>query len=622
MLNIISKILATTFFGCFLFIVTTSNASAQACIVGYTGGTQAAGCKICTGASSYCCQTNQNRGCTCDAGSCSCQVDTDYCKEAGQPASGSQTCECVSSGNSCSDNSSCGGGFGLHNGEYQYDYCDCTLIASNCTSEPGKATLYCGYEGGPTSTPQPDPTDVPEPTATPVPPTPTNTPTPTPTNTPTPTPTPVIVGNIYYDNDDGTIQVVGGMCTRIGLSPTGQVVTDAAVTATKDSSGVVSNGTIIGSAFSIVTDLVKGATDYTVRLILPTPAPGQAVSYTCGCPLVSGQEYICEYSGVGADDTVSFFVKENNLADPWWQAVGGNIYARNQVRSKVPVATCDADATCESGIITGPTNANYGGFIAVGEGGSVITTKDNSDAYVHSAGSRTTALGAYGTGVRPSTENYSYFFGNVNRDLVTVANLTALKAAIDAQAADSTGLYLYGGGGTLTIDKTDGTVPLSIPADKKVIVFIPGSLQFSNSSGLDEAVITSVANGGFLMFVVQNNITIDAAVGYVDSTTLSSATPNLTGVFAADGQITVASDNNASTTDRKFIGAGTFVGLDTANTGNGINLLRNFDDGDLGKTKNSVDPAEVFVFRPDFVDNYPTEMKTAQYNWKELAPQR
>ncbi len=527
-------------------------------------------------------------------------------------------------GGPCVNTENCSGEQYWNGSAYVYDACRCLPNGStSCVYTGGTTTLYCSISGGPTVTPWPNnPTDVPSPVPPTSTPTPTRTPTPIPTATPTPTPTPVIVGNIYYDNDDGTIQVVGGMCARIGLQPTPQVVPDANVSAIKASNGDISPGTILGATFTIVTNLVKGATDYRVQLALPTPAPGQAVAYTCGCPVSGGQEYLCEYTGIAADSTVNFFVKENNLADPWWQAVGGNIFAKYQVRSKVPVATCDTDPNCDSGVITGPTNANFGGFIAVGETGSVSTTKDDSTAYVNAANTRTTSQGAFAVGAQQMVENYDTFYGNVSRQLTSVTSLNDLVTKISEQTTNTTGLYLYTSG-DLIIDKGGAAVPLAIPADKRVVVFVPGSIQITNSSGLDAPRIVTVANGGFLMFIVRSNITVAAEVGHISNAVVpTTSNSNIEGVYFANGQITVESDGSATTSDRKLIAAGTFVGLDTGNVGNGINLLRNYDDGGLGKTKNSVTPTEVFMFRPDFVDNYPVELKTASYNWKELAPQR
>lgn len=65
--------------------------------------------------------------------------------------------------------------------------------------------------------------------------------------------------------------------------------------------------------------------------------------------------------------------------------------------------------------------------------------------------------------------------------------------------------------------------------------------------------------------------------------------------------------------DRKFIGAGTFVGW------SGVELLRSFDPGD-DPTLNNTAPTETFVFRPDFIVNAPRIVKSAQMTWREIAP--
>jgi hypothetical protein len=124
------------------------------------------------------------------------------------------------------------------------------------------------------------------------------------------------------------------------------------------------------------------------------------------------------------------------------------------------------------------------------------------------------------------------------------------------------------------------------------------------------------------MFIVQGDITVDSSVGHTNVTTNPlTAQPNLTGVFVSDGHVIIQGDGDPNVADRKFIGAVTFVGWDSAENGNGLNLQRNFQDS-AGMTDNATNPAEAFVYRPDFLVNFPVELKVAHYNWSEIAPQR
>jgi hypothetical protein len=428
------------------------------------------------------------------------------------------------------------------------------------------------------------------------------------------------VGTIYTDPNDGTVVVSGGMCTKLGTAPVALALSNATINAQKSSSGITTAGSIVGSTYRISGGLVSGATDYQVTLTLPTPAPNSTLGYVCGCPVTSGSDYVCQYSGIAANGTPNFFVKESTLANAWWQTFGGSVYARDQIQTQIPVGTCDASGTCSSALIVG-TGANTSGFAVLGTGGVLKTTTDGSDAYVQSAGSRTTANGAYAIGVSPGQETYDYFTNRLSLTPTSVASLAELKAAILAQASDSTGIYSYTGG-NLLIDKDSAAIPLALTNNKRVVVFVPSNLEFSNSSLNASPVITDVPVGSFLMFVTQGNITIDQTVGYTSvSANPLTANANLAGVFVADGQIIIEGDGDAAVTDRKFIGAGTFVGWDQSGVGNGLELQRNFQNS-LGMVGNATNPAEAFVYRADFVTNYPTDLKVAHYNWQEIAPQR
>ena len=135
--------------------------------------------------------------------------------------------------------------------------------------------------------------------------------------------------------------------------------------------------------------------------------------------------------------------------------------------------------------------------------------------------------------------------------------------------------------------------------------------------------IDSVASGGFLAFIVSGNILITPDVGYeldpVNPTVpvVSIANSNLTGVFIAANDLTIQtkSDVGEVPPDRKFIGAGTFVGW------HGVNLERTFDDNGQGPILNQTQAIENFVYRPDFLANWPTKLKASVSNWHEINPQ-
>jgi hypothetical protein len=259
----------------------------------------------------------------------------------------------------------------------------------------------------------------------------------------------------------------------------------------------------------------------------------------------------------------------------------------------------------------------------LGEGGILRTTTAGEATYVQSAGSRTSSDGGYATGVKPGHETYEFFRRSLEVTPTPFVSTTELQLKVNNLSPNRTGIFTYTGGGDLVIDKTNPSIPLVIPSNRRVVVFVPSNLKFVNSSSSSSSQITSVPTASFLMFVTQGNILIDPSVGYLSPTTVPNITnANLTGVFVADKQIIIQSDGDTTVADRKFIGAGTFVAWDLGQVGNGVQLQRNFADSSSGTAQNSTTPTEVFVYRPDFTVHFPIELKTAQFNWQETAPQR
>ncbi len=88
------------------------------------------------------------------------------------------------------------------------------------------------------------------------------------------------------------------------------------------------------------------------------------------------------------------------------------------------------------------------------------------------------------------------------------------------------------------------------------------------------------------------------------SGTITGNTPAVEGVYIADRIII---QGGLSGGDKKFVGAGTFVGW------SGVTLGRSFAD----PLANDTNPSELFIFRPDFVQNVPERMTRPLYTWQE-----
>jgi hypothetical protein len=133
----------------------------------------------------------------------------------------------------------------------------------------------------------------------------------------------------------------------------------------------------------------------------------------------------------------------------------------------------------------------------------------------------------------------------------------------------------------------------NIPANKKVIVLINSDLNIS----LDDGYGITVEPGGFLAFIVKENINIGDQVG------------NLQGIYIAEGTIETAEEGAG----KPFTGEGLFYGK------TGVILARDLGD-DCSEMCNADTPAELFTFNPDLVINSPYELWTSKIDWQEVAP--
>ncbi len=437
------------------------------------------------------------------------------------------------------------------------------------------------------------------------------------------TPTPVIQINLYNDPLDST--VTGGMCQQFGAPPTAQDVVGTTASAFSASLNQTFPATSISDSVKVITNHDVSTDDYRVTVLLPTPAPAHSGPlYACSCPYSSGQDYVCEYAGIGANDTVNIFVTDLNANEAWWQVYGGQIYAKYKIRSKVPFDSCIASGTCIPSMMVGLSGTDSVGFATVGPAGIIESDRSGSDTHIHQTGDRTSADNGNATGMLTPQIDYAYYYQAYRNQLAEFGNLSELQSLIAAQGANSSQMYLYTGASPFILDESvAGTAPITINSGKRVTLFIPADLEFRNTSLSATPQLTSVSNDAFLGIFTSGNVVVTADVGYSTiSTDPATATANISAVLVTDGQLTISSDNDPDVTDRKFIGEGTFVAWDKSQVGNGIVLRRNFDNAVDGKTLNSQYSSEIFRFRPAFMANFPEMLKVSDKSWQEIAPHR
>lgn len=433
-------------------------------------------------------------------------------------------------------------------------------------------------------------------------------PTPTPTTIPTPTPG-VLSGNFYL----GTGNISGGRC----IDPSG---TYTSMPQNTDTDVVVRNSvnTIQSTTVQAITPNHTSsvlASDSNYRVTFTPGNPGPDLAYVINCPSTGIYTNVDpKFTSGGANTKLNFFVTELDLSNgPWWQASGASVYGLSGITTYIPAETCDVvgpSGGCYSGMIAGhpfdtSTIKNTAGF-PMTLSGSIISHADGEN-HIHPVGARDVSDNGQVSDFTLPEEKYTDFeptLGGLASDISSSNYPTVI--------ADQTNIFKYTG--TLTIDDTHNW---DVAANESVIVLVEGNLIFDDTGSNSQ--ITTVADGGFLAFIVSGNITINDTVGHTLPTTTTtdpaSLSPNLEGVFIADGTITVASQSPVSP-DKKFIGAGTFVGW------SGVTLGRDFTQtaDPLSAADNNTNATETFIYRPDLVQNTPYELKSAQVVWQEAAP--
>lgn len=490
---------------------------------------------------------------------------------------------------------------------------DCNVVVggSSCVYETSE--VYC--DCAPTTAPTPQPTDS------------SGGGEPTPTEPPAaPTTNPLIQGSIQ---EDVSAALSGAYCTQATSSPLD--LSGAVVRANKDGNSYVATfGFAVPSNYSINT--TQTGTDYAVILNLTNQV---GTNYVCSCPgpIDPSDPYRCRYSGVTSPlANVNFYLKEYNLSNSsWFQIFGGNLFALGSITTDVPATFCATDGNCVAALMAPMPSSSTelsGGFpITYSGNNNNLQSSDTSSeyhSYFHEA-TRLTNVNSYALSSNLNQNSYDYFYSLAEDSIQTIGNgedteplLADFTNAAWWQASDINYVHIDG---NVSIDETQG---FNLSSGQQLVVFVEGNLTLDDSNPNDTSrKITSVANGGFLAFIVSGNILITPNVGYEldplapTAPTVNNTNANLEGVFLANGTLTSQSKSAVGEVppDKKLIAAGTFVGW------GGVNLNRTFDDNNFGPILNNNQAIENFIYRPDLLVNWPTKLKTSLSNWREVDPQ-
>ncbi len=328
---------------------------------------------------------------------------------------------------------------------------------------------------------------------------------------------------------------------------------------------------------------------------------GTGIPYRCNCGTDVGGN--CVLSGISSPSSGNNFFFADVLNTAWWQVQGGNVYAAASsslgIGSNVPPsAVCSAPGCSPFLLATNTAGDTDSAGIAVTNGSSLDTTQE-SDGYNTSRltdrGSSVFNTATRILGTASGRQDFAFFkarFGLGNAPASDGFDpLNAQKPII----APTNGGEAYYYQGDLIIKNA-----WQVASGESLTIFVDGNLTITDETPATPQLIT-VANGGYLAFIVKGNITIDPSVGNPVST---DATPNLEGIYVADG--TISTGTIGGSADQRFVGAGSFVGW------TGVSLQRVLPDPD-----NNTIPADLFIFRPDLVNTLPEPMTRPSYTWQE-----
>jgi hypothetical protein len=378
-----------------------------------------------------------------------------------------------------------------------------------------------------------------------------------------------ISGNFYIDQSAAaTLNLATGLC-ELGGTLTGQNPGTSSGIAASWQSGGSATGTITGSTYTI-----NNVVNYNNIGATLTP---DASRWQCTCP------FGCTYSGMNIPITdVNFFITD--VAQSWWQTQNGLVYAGtstgNALVSQIPTSCSGACLGYLS--LKNAIDASESSGLAITGGGDIDTDIDIALRYskMREDSTQSRVIGSIYNGPR---ENYQYFY---NLYSMGSAPTTDFNGSQPGSAPVNGRAYYAGSSQSIN-------TAWNVTGGQKIVVFVNGNLDINNT--------IKVAEGSFLAFIVNGNITVSNTVG---NTTATDASTNVEGVYIADRIII---QGGLAGGDKRFVGAGTFVGWTS------VTLGRVFNDPATNDTAST----ELFIFRPDLVQNVPERMTRPLYSWQE-----
>lgn len=253
----------------------------------------------------------------------------------------------------------------------------------------------------------------------------------------------------------------------------------------------------------------------------------------------------------------------------WFQAHGADVYADAGITVDIP-GTCTLPENVDAchtvagqtplivpdGAGTSGVASYRTGSLELGDATSAVVSADNYQA------------------------NSGYFGRRYDYDFFNNQTASLSKSTWDGSTKPS------GNADNIYTSSGDISFNFNLNAGDNIIILHDGNVTINGD--IDAPV------GSFFAVIASGTITFDPSV------------TSAHGIYIADS-IAFPSTGDENT-ELRFVGEGSFIGWD------GISLER--DRGSL----NNVAPTEEFIFRPDFVINAPTGIRTPKLTWQEVAP--
>lgn len=286
--------------------------------------------------------------------------------------------------------------------------------------------------------------------------------------------------------------------------------------------------------------------------------------------------------------------------EAWFQVSGGHIGSDNTGGSSVAIQSKITDEiscvapNCVRSLLSEDqsSTAETDGFAVAGSG--II----DANGYLNERGP---TIASSNTNKTRYNERYEFFYRNSGLGLSPTNDFSGSETDIQKPTYNANKIA-YFQSGDVTLQS-----PWSVASGESYVIFIDGNLTLADGDGLSDQLI-DVAPGGFLGFIVSGDITIASSLGNV---TLTNTTPNVEGVFIADGEFTIESKGTAAGGDDRIVLEGSYIGW------SGVSLNRDFSDGGSRSSENNDKPVEIFIYRPDFVVNMPDILLVPIRIWQE-----